>query len=404
MLKDSAEISGKRFALEQIASSPSFRRSARLRELLLYIGEKTLDGHIEELSEQVIGTRVFGRQEGYNPGEDNIVRASVRQLRLKLREFYQSDHGLQWIVEIPKGGYTAVFSRPHTPFDTGKDRSSFSFRFYPLLFAALFVFMFVGAVLLGRRFQTHSMNRAEGLINSLFDQNPGPIHFVLTDSALVIMNLMRGSPVTVDEYVHQPFAKSWEPNVQDSKEQKLWEILERRQITSLADVTVLSEIYRQFPSAAGRIEVVHAKHMQLRDLKSGNFILTGSWRSNPWAGIFEPTMNFPFDYAVGIRNLAPRQGEPAVFEAKRAAHLNFGRIALLKNLSGNGFVLLIAGIDMEATEGAGEFLLKPEASSLIRKALGLRPGEPYPSFEMVLEISTLEGTARSARIVACRRH
>jgi hypothetical protein len=31
-------------------------------------------------------------------------------------------------------------------------------------------------------------------------------------------------------------------------------------------------------------------------------------------------------------------------------------------------------------------------------------GDPIPSFELILEITTLEGTARSAKIVASRRH
>src|ERR1700741_1754952 len=55
------------------ASSKSFSRSELLPRFLLYVCELTITGRTEEITEQRIGTRVFLRPEGYNPGEDNIV-------------------------------------------------------------------------------------------------------------------------------------------------------------------------------------------------------------------------------------------------------------------------------------------------------------------------------------------
>lgn len=136
----------------------------------------------------------------------------------------------------------------------------------------------------------------------------------------------------------------------------------------------------------------------------GNFIITGSRRSNPWAALFEGALNFQFDYFTGIRNTSPRPGEPALFEQRTAEQTDAARIAVVKSLSGAGFVLLIAGMGMEGTESAGEFLLRNDSLPLIRKTLGLQPRDPLPGFELVLGIETLGGTARSARIVAWRRH
>ncbi len=100
-----------RDVLARIVASQTFSRSPRLRDLLLDIGEHTLSGQTDDLREQAIGVRVFGREESYNPSEDNIVRSSVRQLRAKLAEYYQTE-GLAepTILEIPKGSYNATFS------------------------------------------------------------------------------------------------------------------------------------------------------------------------------------------------------------------------------------------------------------------------------------------------------
>jgi hypothetical protein len=107
---------------------------------------------------------------------------------------------------------------------------------------------------------------------------------------------------------------------------------------------------------------------------------------------------------VGIVNRAPVNGEATVFQRDNLHRIDHARIAVVKNLSGNGFVLLIAGVGMEGTEGAGEFLLRNDSLQLIRKSIGLSPREPLSSFELILQIATLDGTARSERIVAWRRH
>src|SRR5690242_405127 len=96
-------------AVDHVLSSPAFQRSRRLYELLSYLTEQTLKGDSEALKESVIGHRLFGRPANYSAAEDNIVRSNVRQLRLKLEEFYLSE-GIQdkSRVMIPKGSYGVV--------------------------------------------------------------------------------------------------------------------------------------------------------------------------------------------------------------------------------------------------------------------------------------------------------
>jgi len=85
---DSNAISDERWkAVEEIASSSTFRRSPRLKELLLFIAKHSLAGNDEQLTESEIARQVFGRGSDYVATEDSIVRSSARQLRWKLKEF-----------------------------------------------------------------------------------------------------------------------------------------------------------------------------------------------------------------------------------------------------------------------------------------------------------------------------
>src|ERR1700682_2704329 len=96
-------------AVERVAGSTSLQRSPRLRELLLYICERSLQNRHEELREQQIGCGVVGRKSNYNRGEDNIVRVEIRQLRKRLQEYFASEgKDDPYEILIPKGAYVPV--------------------------------------------------------------------------------------------------------------------------------------------------------------------------------------------------------------------------------------------------------------------------------------------------------
>src|SRR5438552_3667065 len=104
-------ISDERWLLVQrIVSSPPFQKSGRLRDLLQYLAEQTIRGCAHELTEQHIGETLFHKPAGYTPLEDSSVRVHVRQLRLKLHEYFDGvGREEKLIVEIPRGSYAPTF-------------------------------------------------------------------------------------------------------------------------------------------------------------------------------------------------------------------------------------------------------------------------------------------------------
>ncbi len=80
--------------------------SPRLCAFLRHIVDAALRDSAADLKEAVIGVEVFGRDPGYDPKRDPIVRVEARRLRRKLEEYYAGigrDDPL--IVHVPPGGY-----------------------------------------------------------------------------------------------------------------------------------------------------------------------------------------------------------------------------------------------------------------------------------------------------------
>jgi tetratricopeptide (TPR) repeat protein len=102
-----------RAQLETICRSTTFGPAPRLQKLLRYLAGESLAG--SPLKESVVGVAVFGRDPGYDPKQDSVVRSEVRRLRVKLIEYYATE-GRQdgTVIDLPKGSYVLTFRSRET--------------------------------------------------------------------------------------------------------------------------------------------------------------------------------------------------------------------------------------------------------------------------------------------------
>src|SRR5215510_1159306 len=110
--KESRSISSREIyaELQTILASEIFATSDRMKRFLRFVIEETLKGKGNNLNEYMLGVEVYDRDETFDPRVDSIVRVDAGRLRSKLREFYESKGGGSSIrIEIPKGGYKALF-------------------------------------------------------------------------------------------------------------------------------------------------------------------------------------------------------------------------------------------------------------------------------------------------------
>ncbi len=261
----------------------------------------------------------------------------------------------------------------------------------------------VACVVLWTQRRAAAPDEPDTVFGKLFSQHSGPIRFVFTDSVLVVAGKLVDPPA-LEQYIDQSYLDEMKRVLPGENGARLLNHLRGRQITSFADVEILAKVLQTHPSAGHRIELRHARFVRTRDFKTENFVIMGSFTANPWNDLFDSSLQFAIEPNKGIRNLNPKPGEADYWPMVEEQGIAPARIAILDNLTSTGFVLTISGVTMEATEGAGEFLLRPDSMVAVAQALGLRPGERLPRCEIVLQTNALQGTARSARIVADRRH
>ena len=102
--------------LKRIVSSPEFFRSEKMCSFLTEVVQATLAQEKARLTERSIGETVFGKERGWDPRTDTIVRSEARRLRRKLREFYTgTGPDSTVLIDLPLGSYLATFALVATP-------------------------------------------------------------------------------------------------------------------------------------------------------------------------------------------------------------------------------------------------------------------------------------------------
>jgi TolB-like protein/Flp pilus assembly protein TadD len=105
--------------LSRIVASDLFSRSDRLRRFLCFSVEHALRGESDRVKEYVVGVEAFGRGPSFDPRVDPVVRVEARRLRDRLKSWYEGEGRSAPIrIELPLGGYAAVFQEPPTAIPT----------------------------------------------------------------------------------------------------------------------------------------------------------------------------------------------------------------------------------------------------------------------------------------------
>ncbi|HEY6391286.1 MAG TPA: hypothetical protein VIX89_08415 [Bryobacteraceae bacterium] len=409
--------------VQRVAGSASFQRSPRLRELLLYICERSIQNRPGELREQQIGCGVFGRKSDYNPGEDNIVRVEIRQLRKRLQEYFASEgKDDPYEILIPKGAYVPVIElrgKPEPPPDSPPEAAvTPPKRSMQWLYVPLIVVLAVACAWMW--WENHKMQQQVAAVaHAAPDRGPlWPLLFnkdqetyiVCADSAIVVAQAILHRSISLEEYLAHDYSGKSASFAQDlgSFAQSLT-YSRRWQITDITDARLVQRLGRLNYDNWDKVSVRLARTTQIQDFKNGNSILLGSIRSNLWNSLFEPALNFRFDFdeharTAFIRNRAPRAGEQPVYMAAAPGESgeSYSIVALVPNLRHTGNVLIIAGTTAESTEAAGEFVMNKATSSALLGKLTKQNKDRIPYFEVLLKSGTLSGVAKNAEVVADR--
>lgn len=420
---------------KRIVASKGFAKSKFLKQFVLYICEMHLTGRCSELTEQMIGERVFKRAAGYRPGDDNIVRNYARLLRQRLDEYFEGEGREESIrIYVPRGGYSphcveagkaseeatamppassiaqAAMPGPNDGRDSHVEPSADGRA--PRLASSLWIAVALCAVLcLSAAWMFYRVQREKAqerpesrFWSALFTPNRDTL-IIPADSGLVIYQDLTRKRVHLAEYAAGEYRKEASSPPEFTTE--VVNDLGGRRYTSFVDLEFVAMLSRLPEVQTGRFKIQYARETSIDEIKQSTVVLIGSSESNPWVELFQKELNFQFESVSGssdmlIRNRRPAAGEQSSYVSDRSdpAHATYGLIAVTPGLDGAGHVLIVEGINMAGTEAAADYLFSEQMTALLPKLINKKK-EIVP-FEILLRTSNIGANAVNAKLIALR--
>jgi hypothetical protein len=443
----------RRALVKRIVASSSFAKSNRLSEFLKYVYVLAEKGRFDDINEQGIGSAVFGRTRGYDPGVDSIVRSHASRLRHRLREYFERE-GLHepLILHIPRGSYIPAFElrtadvlpestataqalqdenvsqakadvsgektpppscSRETPIEEHHiepaSRKMIQRLGIALIVAGVVIVLL--AILLLRHTPIALRPRGEDTVtrNPLWKQFiAGPATktvVVSSDSGLVMYEHLTGRPVSLASYMSGDYLKQ---TSSDTVPDEVVRKFGTRRYTPALDLTVLDRITRIFGEGRDRLSFRYARDVRMEDLKQGNAILLGSAESNPWVQLFEPSMNFLFQDDLlhdkaQMLNRHPLPGEALHYDStpQDLAPTVYGVVAYRPTIQKSGHVLILEGQTMAGTQTAVDFVFDDSYLLPFLKKIRRMDGS-IPFFELLLRSSSFGGQSSRIEIITYR--
>jgi len=420
----------------RIAASRGFYRSELLKRFLLDVCEQGLLGRTGEITEQRIGMRIFGRPDGYDPGEDNIVRSYARMLRKRLDAYFAEEGAAECLrLTIPRGGYVPVFeSVPATETQMAQEshslgaereedappaevptaepaaretRSWLDGRSATLgLLTGVALVLMAWAVM--HTANAHSQySSAHSLWAQLFVKDRNTL-IVPADSGLGILENLTKHPVNVDEYASGSYLT--DIRLPAGLDEGDFNDLRRQRYTSVVDLDIATRLAKLPEVIPTRTQIRYARNVTADDFKNSNVILLGSKHTDPWVSLFEKELNFKLEYTPYTDQSYVLNEHPVGMEAKMYRNTTgaksgptFGVVAYLPEPGGAGHALVIEGLNMAATQAAADILFDPGVIEPVLKQAML-PNGSLGAFECLIETTSIGASAPGAQIIATRIH
>jgi hypothetical protein len=436
--------------LREIVEGEAFRGSHRSAQFLTYIIDQALAGHFDSLKERMIGLELFGRSPSYDTSEDAIVRVTASDVRKRLLQHYgKYGSASDFRITLPLGTYVPDISyeppaksaapvdeKVHieapAAFPASLDSSSAAAplpRAMPqdpavperdlkvargatrkwLAFAAmlLVVNLSLWAFFAGR-VSTPAAAPPSVLPWSVFFSSAHPTHVITSDPDLFAIQVLTHNTISVSDYANRRYLP--EHTTLSAELKDLCTKLLSGDKASNVDAQITAEIGQLAQAYSHKINVEGARNLQFSDLKTDdNFIFLGSPASNPWSSIFESQLDFRFVSAPVpggglIRNVHPAANEQETYVPTArggATGDSFSLVAFVANPDQSGQILLLAGLNREGTQAAGNLVTDPARLAAALRACGISPASPLKHFQILLHVYTMAGSPSQFDVTAC---
>jgi hypothetical protein len=405
----------RKLLIERVAASRYIHRSARLRELLLYLAERVLADEAAEVHEQEVGHDVFGRPADYDTTSDNIVRVHASMLRKRLEQYFASEGADEpLILEIPKGNYAPVFrERPEPPpiapalepagRATGRRVWALGALTAALACSTAYLLATRPAPALG---VVSSKSPTVRLFWSQLFRPGRTTDVVLDDATVALYQELTGKTLSSSEYSDKSYLRNLAATAAASNLDEQVVALFKRRNSSFADANFLWKLLQVAGAGPGQTALRFARDYSFRELRADNAVLLGNRRSNLWVEAFEPKVGLRWTYDAAGESYYPvdtwNGGKSYHSDTSGDTREGYCGISLLPNLGGTGTVLIVSGTGGSSINGGADFLADEHALSALRKKLPTAKDKQFPYFEALIRVEGRSASPRNSTIVLCR--
>ncbi len=401
--------------IDRLTNSHSLRGSESLCKLLQYLARQALDHPGEPLKEYQIATEVYGRRADFDPQSDSTIRVQAGRLRQKLAEYYAGEGAADTIVvKLPKGSYHLSFeertadSHLHAAYPAEAHDpnlqlvpASPSWRIVAIALSVALVIclLALGGLLWNRRMPVSAVAATTAPASASLRAFWAPFISGPEDPRAIFSNAgFVGRPETGMRYYdprHDP-----KGNVRD-------------QYTGVGEVLAVHELDLLFDSLGRQLRVKRGSLFSLDDAKNTDLIFVGSPSENLSLLDIPGTQEFVFervpsgprqgDLSIVIKH--PHPGESDRFLATPSDSPmteDYGIVSLVPGLEPSRYVMILAGTTTFGTQGAVEFVCRPDSIDHLLKLIpGGNSGQIKP-FEALVRVKIARGVPLETELVAVR--
>jgi hypothetical protein len=424
----------------RVADSSYFRKGPKLRAFLLYVCENTILGQPENVREQLIGSRVFGRPAGYNLSDDTIVRVEARELRKRLEAYFANEGRAETvIIEIPKGTYVPIFR----PRDEGaiplKDTAGAAVApmalngrtarwWTPMLGMGLFICIVAILWLTAENQRLRAARNGAsadagaspqdysiyadllGTLGQTPNHTPqlvlcNPKVVVYYGSMTAVPSAEAGSSFTLPKEFERMFSPAL--NGPDREMPYHFFQITRAVYTGLGEASATFCLCRLMDAIHRPVHLTQARFINWDNVQQEDLILLGGPRSNEWTYQDENKSAFVFS-GRNVRNLRPLPGELSEYIADVApnaagATVEYGLLKM--HTTANCLrTLVLAGLSSAGTAGVADFFATPTKMKPVAQRMASQaPGRIFPSdWEVLMRITVQDGLPIETSAVTIR--
>lgn len=338
--------------LERILQGRTLHGAESLRAFLRFVVTREIEGQDAQLKEYVIATEVFGRGTDYDSRVDSTVRVQAGRLRTKLQDYYAHEGRFDRVViDLPKGQYLPVFfysSSAETAAENGAEKNPVE------------------------RHPYHAERREAAPLWDALLTPPEPT-LVVFSTTIFHGSYEQGMRLynSLNVLRHDPDMPVIPHAVAGNGSSELPMIDHYTGVGEAMGVHFLGDFFARMHHP---YRLKRSLMLTWDDVKADNIVVLGSPAENLFLLELPQQQDFVFRWITdehgrqvnAILNTNPQPGEQEFFVARQYGSSpsqiseDYAVISVLKGLSEQNRLMILAGINTFGTQAATEYVTQPE--------------------------------------------